>query len=387
MKKVLLWSILVLWTVVCVELLSAGYFLFFFRTYYRPIYLERRNDQWLWRTEYHDWGAWHRPSSTAYHTANCFSVTYRSNSYGARDKERSRSATAARAVVLGDSFIEGYGADEGERLSNRLEQQLGAEVLNFGMTHFGPLQYQLLYDKLVRQFEHSVVIIGVLPDNDFTDNDPDFNRKFRDFSQRYRPYYAPDGGVFYPRSRPNPTETTPFVRYASELPERRGFIHNVYRLFWTYGLYRDIRYSVTVLDHPQPSTYLGYLESDEARISRVTRSLLAIQKSAAPRPVLVVFLPDYKSWSYLEKHPEAYGTSAVARMRTDLEGQGIRTIDLLQEFEKRGFDRESLYLPCDGHWNANGHRAAFEVVLPVVQDLLHGAKARTAGTASPAMLR
>jgi hypothetical protein len=376
-KKILFWSFLVLWTFVLVEGPAAVYFLFFARTYYRPLYLEKRNDQWLWRTGFHDWGPWHRPSATAYHAANCFSVTYRSNAYGARDKERSTSTAAPRAVILGDSFIEGYGVDEDKRLSNLLERHAGREVLNFGMTHFGPLQYQLLYDEMIRKFDHSLVIIGFLPNNDFKDNDIEFARQFRDFGKDYIPYYGPDGGVVYPRSRPDPNEVTPFARYARDLPERRRLIHNAFRLSWLYGLYRDIRYNVTVLTYPQASTYIGYMESGATRIARATRSLLAIQKTAAPRPVLVLFLPDYNSWSYLAKHPEAYEKSAVVKMRALLEDHGIKTIDLMKEFMNRGFDRNALYLPCDGHWNERGHQAALEVVYPVVEDLLRSSTALT----------
>jgi hypothetical protein len=70
-----------LWGFALVEASTAGYFLFkLSKTYYRPLYLETRNDQWLWRTEHHAWGGWHRPSSTANHTHHCFSVSYRSNS-------------------------------------------------------------------------------------------------------------------------------------------------------------------------------------------------------------------------------------------------------------------------------------------------------------------
>jgi hypothetical protein len=345
-RTVVFWAILVLWTVVLVEGFAAAYFLFFARTHYRPVYLEQPNDHWLWRTEYHDWGAWHKPSSTASHVANCFSVSYRSNSYGARDRERSRTATAPRAVVLGDSFVEGFAVDEDRRLSNLLEQALGFEMLNFGMTHFGPLQYQLLYEKLALGFDHDVVIVGLLPDNDFTGNDPDFNRRFDDFARRYRPYYSKDGTVFYPRSRPSPDEPSPFVRQAGDLRGRRNLVRKFFHLFWVYGLYRDIRWNVSVLEHPQRPEYVGYFENDATRISHVTGSLLAIQRSAAPRPMLVVFLPDYKSWDYVERHPGSTDKSVVVALRAVLEQNGIRTVDLLEEFRKRGLDKDSL---CSGN--------------------------------------
>jgi hypothetical protein len=377
-KKLVLWSILGLWTLLLFEGLAAVYFLTgWSRVYYRPIYLEQFSNQWLWRTEYHPWGGWHKPSQTAKHVANCFSVEYRSNAYGARDRERSFTARAPRAVILGDSFIEGYGVEESTRLSNLLEEQLGFEVLNFGMTHFGPLQYQIIYDDLVRQFDHDLVIVGLLPNNDFWDNDADFNRKLPDFEKRYRPYYAEDGGVYYPRAQPTPSEPTYFEVMHAKLepqPSQRSFARKIVRMFWLYGLYVEIRYNASVLVNPETFyPYPGYMENDARRISRVTGSLLAIQKAAAPRPVLVVFLPDYKSWDYIDKHPGSYQKSVVVGMRDTLESHGIKTIDLLKPFMDRGLKKEALYLPCDGHWNATGHHAALEVLAPVVGTMMRQA--------------
>jgi hypothetical protein len=148
---------------------------------------------------------------------------------------------------------------------------------------------------------------------------------------------------------------------------------NLGHLFWTYGLYRDVRYRVTVLRYPRPTSYVGYFETDAARIARVTDTLVAIKKSASPRPVLVVFFPDYKSWSYVVTHPGSQERSAVAGMRAVLESRGIRTIDLLEQWLERGLDKESVYLPCDGHWNEAGHHAAFEAVRPLVGDVLRHA--------------
>jgi hypothetical protein len=319
-RRLLLRAGLVLWTLVLLEALSAAYFLVLGRTYYRPLYLAPRNDQWLWRTEREDWGAWHTASSTAHHTDSCFAVTYRSNSYGARDRERSVTASAARAVVLGDSFIEGYGVDDDKRMTALLERRLGAEMLNFGSVDFGPLQYAILYERLARRFDHDLVVVGMLPSNDFLDNDLEFYRGW----SHYRPYYAKDGGVTYVRSRPSPDEPTLLSRRADDLPERRGFLRNAARLFWLFGIYREIRHTLFILADPRPSEYVGYFETDRTRISNVTRSLLAIRRLAAPRPVLVVFMPDYRDLRYVEMHPGSADSSVVAGIRPELEKNGIR---------------------------------------------------------------
>ena len=44
--------------------------------------------------------------------------------------------------------------------------------MNFGTGgNFGPLQYALLYKTMAADFDHTMVVVGVLPDNDFHDMD------------------------------------------------------------------------------------------------------------------------------------------------------------------------------------------------------------------------
>ena len=59
-----------------------------------------------------------------------------------------------------------------DKTSERLiEEWLGVPVLNFGASgNFGPLQELLIYEEF-KHLPHQGLIIYVLPDNDFTDND------------------------------------------------------------------------------------------------------------------------------------------------------------------------------------------------------------------------
>jgi hypothetical protein len=74
------------------------------------------------------WGVWHYTNSVYTEKRDCIECTYHINSYGARDKERIKEADTNRIIMLRDSFIEGYGMSEEERLSDRLEKQLGIAV-------------------------------------------------------------------------------------------------------------------------------------------------------------------------------------------------------------------------------------------------------------------
>jgi hypothetical protein len=114
-------------------------------------------------------GVWHRPHARFRHAEACWDVTYQANSYGARHVERpTRSSAHRRHVVLGDSFIEGYAIPDGERLTDRLNVSRDEEFLNFGTGGaFGTVQELVLYRTLASSFEHSDVLLFVLPVNDF----------------------------------------------------------------------------------------------------------------------------------------------------------------------------------------------------------------------------
>ena len=79
-----------------------------------------------------NFGVWHEPNSNYLHNKSCFVVQYHANSKGMRDKERDLIGKSPRVILMGDSFIEGWGNEPEDRLSDRLERSLGHEVLNFG---------------------------------------------------------------------------------------------------------------------------------------------------------------------------------------------------------------------------------------------------------------
>src|SRR5271156_4534311 len=142
-------------------------------------------------------GVWHRPNGHYFHKGGCYDVEYFTNSYGARDVERSLHSSKLRTIMLGDSMIEGQGLSAEYRLSNILEKDTGREHLNFGTQgDFGPLQYALLYKTIASKFDHNLVIVSVLPDNDFHDMSLEY-WKSTGRGGRYRPYYADDFSVFH----------------------------------------------------------------------------------------------------------------------------------------------------------------------------------------------
>ena len=98
------------------------------------------------------------------------------NSLGFRDVERrlTKNADVIRIAVLGDSTTEAVQVDIEQTFCQLLEQRLRqrgvrSEVMNFGVSGYGPLQSYLLYTEDVRRFAPDLVLLATFTDNDVAD--------------------------------------------------------------------------------------------------------------------------------------------------------------------------------------------------------------------------
>ncbi len=314
----------------------------------KPTYHVNYNS--FWEDSNRAFGVWHRPNGRFFHQGGCFSVVYTTNSYGARDVERSLHSSKPRAVVLGDSFIEGLGAPDKDRLTNILERDTGREHLNFGTAgDFGPLQYALLYKTLASKFDHNLVLVGVLPDNDFHDMSPEWGAKYH--KGRYRPYYAPDFSVYYTGTYdPHAGEsladhTEAFLRAYLASYHVGQFLWS--RMFWT-----------------RAGQYSGYNDYNQVDLARLEHALNDIRSTADAHGarVAVFLIPSVNDFVRLRNaHQDRLGPF----LENWGKSAGIQVKDLLPEMNQRsGGDYKSFFLTCDGHWTAKGAYAAAAVLEP-----------------------
>jgi hypothetical protein len=296
-------------------------------------------------------GVWHRSNGRFIHRSGCYTVEYDTNGYGARDVERSLHSSSPRTVVLGDSFIEGVGLPADARLTNILEKDTGREHLNFGTGgNFGPLQYALLYKTMAAAFDHNLVIVGVLPDNDFHDMSLSF-WKGRGEGARYRPYYADDLSIIYSgKFQPNKGEgiwyhTEAFLRAYLASYHVGYYIHD--RFYW---------YSQT--------PYSGYNDFDDVDLARLKKALEDIKSTADAHGARVAVFLIPRANDFLRLHQA--GTNRLGPLLERWgHDSGIPVKDLLPEMEAQsGGDYRSYFLPCDGHWSARGSAVAAKVLEP-----------------------
>lgn len=300
----------------------------------------------FWTDTNPDFGIWHRPSGHFLHQEGCFSLDLTTNSYGARDVERSRHSERPRTVVLGDSIVEGFGVSDRERLTNLLEARTGREHLNFGVGGgFSPLQYSLLYRTLASGFDHDVVLVGVLPDNDFHEMDKHWLEHA--YPGQYRPYYKDDLSVGYLGTyRPQD---------ADSLWERVKAVLRAYLASYHVGQYIAVTWLA-----PHRS-YSGYNDYSDVDLKRLETALLDIKKTAdAHHAAMYVFVvPRPTDFERAHKGSNRLGPVLEAWGRE----QGIQLKDLLPEMDARtSGNYKPLILPCDLHWSAYGNSMAADIL-------------------------
>lgn len=295
-------------------------------------------------------GPWHAPNRTVEHKRACFSTSYRSNSYGALDIERPRSAQGPRAVVLGDSFTVGHGVVEDKRFSNRLEQLTGIPFMNFGAGGTSVVQYFLVYKHLASQFAHDRVLVGVLPDNDF-DEGP--------HETRYRPYWKgeyPNYTLQY--SLPRIEDS---VRHPSRA-ESSLTAHDVLGAFSFFYNAADYvaGYRKVIERREDRPNYAGYFDFDAQQLARMRYSLEQIYALAPEHRMAVMAMPrliDITRYNQEKKNP--FG-DAMTKIASEV---GFQFVDMLPLMAKAYAGRErDLYLGCDGHWGPEGHDFAAKVL-------------------------
>lgn len=123
--------------------------------------------------------------------------TFRHNRHGFRDQEI-RLKRGRRLAFVGDSFVWGYDANDGERFSDRLRDRWPqGEVLNLGVSGYGTDQELLLLQRFADELQPDVVIL-IYSGNDPADNATNYRY------EAYKPYFVERGGRLAAAGMPVP---------------------------------------------------------------------------------------------------------------------------------------------------------------------------------------
>ena len=353
-KKTGQWLLAIAISLVCVEIMLQVAIRLGFADLDLPSY-SLAQARPFWQDINADFGVWHPANARYRHSKSCFDLTYASNGFGMRDGPTALRSQRPRVAVIGDSFVEGWGIEDGRRFTDRLNALTGIEHLNFGVAgDFGTTQAYLLYKTLAAKFDHRAVVFTILPENDFLDDEP-----FPDRLQpgaRHRPYLIgsyPDYRLTYPAGR------------WSAAKQWGWYVKNVLREFWL--TFRVADYAVQFVQQriaywrkqpvfdPYHSWYFDYSPQELDRLRYAVEQIKAI---AGDRPVLIVTIPVAMDFNRVARDRT---TPPLTRELRALSARlGITYIDLLERMNPAESSR--FFLPCDPHWSEYGHQVAAGII-------------------------
>ncbi len=318
------------------------------------------NSYYFWEDINTDFGVWHRPNGSFIHKKACFEVQYRSNSYGARDKERTLKNVNGkkRVVVLGDSMIEGIGTKRGKRLSDLLESASGLEHLNFGTAgSFGLTQQAILYEKLAMKFDHDYVVIGMLPVNDFLDDSLKSGKAVH--TKRYRPYYVgtyPNYKTIYFRTEIR----QPLVLALKDFLQKFTYSFNLASYAKAYIRY--INEEGTIRDDSGYSGYYQYSSEELLKAKFSIKKIVDLANSSGKQVLLftVPYIVDFMKFEESGVRPPL--PAELSEISEELEFEYLDLFPTMRKLSKNG-DYENFFHTCDGHWSDYGNQIASELLI------------------------
>lgn len=287
-----------------------------------------------------------------------YDVEVATNSLGMRDDEP-RPQAHPRVLLLGDSFAMGYGVDRGRIFADRLEADLGVDVVNAGTGGYEIVQQPRVLAEYGPGLKPDLVLYALYLGNDLAQNDE---------------WEVLADGTLRSRVRQYPVRRPGEIKLARLA---RDFLYGVrQRRSGTEGEWLPFSGYLDLCETPLgPGALADY---DEAETQLVA---LAAEAQRIGVPLLVVELP-YRSMvepearaALAKKVPglaEKYDLTQPAReIGARMDRHGIAHADstpfLVEEFGREG---HPLFFPIDGHLTETGHEAVARFLAPRVRERL-----------------
>lgn len=284
-------------------------------------------------------------------------VPYRYDRHGFRNPPELQ---AADVVVVGDSFIEGWGVMAPELVTSRLGADLRRPVMNLGQSWYGPQQELEVLRRYGLPLHPEVVVWAFFEGNDLQDIRryeeaakvwPELSRRNHSFALRSFTRNALYALRRLVQSRME-EDATGTLAYPSGIFHAAGG-HDL-RMYFEYKAHRL---------SPREEEAIGKVGTVLAEAGRLCRR----QGSS----LLVVFVPS-KDRVYKDRCRFARGAEPLRWPRNDLPRRleavvrrqvpDAGFLDLTPGFQQRADRGEVLYFPRDSHWSPRGHAAAAEAI-------------------------
>jgi len=290
----------------------------------------------------------HQPGQEGIFETPQFRTVVRINDKGLRDRQHTyeRQNDEERVLVLGDSFAWGYGVEESERFSQLLEQSLGVEVINAGVSGYSTDQELLWYKNEGIKYETDLVIL-VIAGNDVGDNDQQLVSTIY-----YKPRFVIEDGQLVLKGSPVP-KTSPGGRFVYSVSQRSALA------FFLVQRYFDVRslYAKSQVQSDQTELAVSGKNAKKEPFELTIALIDEIRNIAESQNAKFMIVTTDRWWNYPSE--ETY-----EEFVTTLQNEGFLVLDVES---MPGFDREEMLIPDDGHWNQAGHAYVAEKIKALIR--------------------
>ena len=311
-----------------------------------PLYVSPERDR-FWK--YDSLLGWaHQPGQEGIFETPQFRTVVRINANGLRDRRHSyeRQNDIKRILVLGDSFAWGYGVEESERFSQLLEEALGVEVINAGVSGYSTDQELLWYRNEGIKYETDLVIV-VVAGNDVGDNDRQLVNTIY-----YKPKFVIEEGQLVPIGYPVP-KTSPQGRFIYSLSQRSALAYFlVQRYFDLLSVYGVLRVNAVNAGASASST-----PSDNHAFELTIALLDEIRATAESKKAGFLVVATDRWWN-------APSGATYPDFIRKLATEGFLVLDAEA---MPGFDPAEMLIPDDGHWSREGHEFVAEKIKSLIE--------------------
>ena len=333
------------------------------------------------------YGFFHQPGVSGWVRTDEFTSFVKFNTQGLRGPEVAvpKPGGTFRALVLGDSVVEGAQVAEDATMAGRLQTELAAlaggrrvETVNAGVAGFGTGQQLLFLEREGLAYQPDLIVLVFTIANDPADNSLAVARRWKLAAER-RPFFVLQGGKLelQPFQTPPPEQLAGLRTFLRD----NSIVFTTLELWWIGKSVARAQGSVVPPLDAEREVYRTELGDDWPQAWEVTEALLArIQATAdaADVPLLVVLSPS--EWQvYDDLWTELVGDGSQARRRfspdapndrlTEIAARhGITLLDLRPTFRAEvEAGGPPVIFRKDGHWTEHGHAIAARTVAAAVQ--------------------
>lgn len=295
------------------------------------------------------------PNLTARHERDGFSVVVHQNGFGLRAPDSlqpTRQTKQRRILVLGDSYVWGYGVEQWQVMTAP-EVQTSAELINFGVSGYGTDQEFLFYLRQGTKFDVDEVQLVFTPYNDLEES------LSAEEYDRDKPFFVVEHGKL--------------VLHTEHIRKRnvRTFINRLRFHSQVINLFdsaiRNLRNRMKLrrlrmAGQPQdrPLNENDITQRDREGVDLTAKIIAALRDAVTARGAKfsVIFVP-YKPHILLN---QPHNHPLVPLLARELTAQGISHYDPYELFLKEKQNGLSLFNKADNHFSPEGN-ALFAKVL------------------------